>query len=378
MPVHLVSRPLILCRDLGAVHNFRLWLEVVISSLSNDRASAQRLYSAEQAAGEVLDSGPRDILAFGARGELRLCVRVPDNISVWWRHSLGPALERDVLDALSTGRPPQLLPNVRLLELSADDCQGILSGTQYRQDTFANGWSVDEHSVPHLISETGLSPISTSAFRPGPLGHQLVTYPADSSRRRHTTYPLDDPIPLDLNVEDVYLTAEGFARFKELYPKERAKRLGQEEFRIHPNRSEKLSRLDDAARLLWDECWEKGQRYPSKSVIQQRLGRPIVKGGCSFKNNLAEAGARIIALNRETQPQDFRTLRFETLIKAWEEFWKNADLGDGSTCPPNEMVRDWLIDEHLFPKTLASPAATLVRPENASRTRQPYTRQYEG
>jgi hypothetical protein len=57
------------------------------------------------------------------------------------------------------------------------------------------------------------------------------------------------------------------------------------------------------------------------------------------------------------------------LNQAASRFWKNADPADKETHPKNAEVEEWLIKEGL-PKTYAPQAATIIRPEWATKGRR--------
>ncbi|CAE6828816.1 hypothetical protein [Paraburkholderia nemoris] len=54
-------------------------------------------------------------------------------------------------------------------------------------------------------------------------------------------------------------------------------------------------------------------------------------------------------------------------------FWKNAKRGDRTTHPTNSKVESWFV-EHGFSESLASKAATIIRPDWASTGRPPQER----
>jgi len=54
-------------------------------------------------------------------------------------------------------------------------------------------------------------------------------------------------------------------------------------------------------------------------------------------------------------------------------FWKNAKPGDRTTHPTNLKVESWFV-EHGFSESLASKAATIIRPDWASTGRRPQER----
>jgi len=63
--------------------------------------------------------------------------------------------------------------------------------------------------------------------------------------------------------------------------------------------------------------------------------------------------------------------RLRIMIQASNTFWKNAEIKDATTHPLNEDVEAWLVNTGKFKPTIAEKAASLVRPEWATRGRRP-------
>ena len=78
-------------------------------------------------------------------------------------------------------------------------------------------------------------------------------------------------------------------------------------------------------------------------------------------------------LNEQTRIAAFQpahiSLELSILNKAACEFWKNAAPEDKETHPKNAEVEEWLIREGL-PKTYAPQAATIIRPDWATKGRR--------
>lgn len=92
--------------------------------------------------------------------------------------------------------------------------------------------------------------------------------------------------------------------------------------------------------------------------------REVVEEGFTIMSE-TNAGEKAIPSDRS-----YYSDKLAYLIQASKKFWGNADRNDRDTHPDNATVASWL-EEKRFSQSLASKAATIIRPEWAPTGRKP-------
>jgi hypothetical protein len=87
------------------------------------------------------------------------------------------------------------------------------------------------------------------------------------------------------------------------------------------------------------------------------------------KDDLRQLAERINGQERQDSPKGQLSHRHRIMNQAALRFWANADRDDPDTHPKSMEVEKWL-RERGFGETLAGKAATIIRPEWASKGRK--------
>jgi hypothetical protein len=69
--------------------------------------------------------------------------------------------------------------------------------------------------------------------------------------------------------------------------------------------------------------------------------------------------------------ESYHSDRLQTLLKASEKFWRNADHKEKDTHPKNSDVEAWLFEHGFSSERLAKAGASIIRPEWAEVGRKP-------
>lgn len=343
--------------------------------------SMATLFSIEKAALDVVGCTPQDILHYGALEKIQLCIEIPGHVAVWRRESLD--LWQEQRPRIGHHEPmgrAVLLPKVKLLDLSEEDCAGILSGIDYSQSVFESGWELDEYFAPCAIGDPEGRIGSTEFFREGILGDRLVTYShkQGAMQRLPPVSPPVSSLPLRIRIQDVRITADELKTFKALFESLRDDELAEAAFRVHPHRSEDLNRLDDVAQAIWEEAAKAGGKYPSREALIGRLKRAKAGGGCGFTRTVATAAAKLIEPEYSTSPSNpaagrqrtpHRTPKFMAAIAAWQELWRDVNLRNRSEIPHSDDLAQELARRLELDEGDARGIAKLIRPDAAKRIR---------
>lgn len=75
-------------------------------------------------------------------------------------------------------------------------------------------------------------------------------------------------------------------------------------------------------------------------------------------------------VNKLADNGDFKSDKLQYLIQAAEKFWKNATPKDYSSYPNTMAIEKWLVDKG-YSQSLATKAASIIRPEWAGTGRRP-------
>ncbi|MFD2231351.1 hypothetical protein [Alkalimarinus sediminis] len=332
------------------------------------------------------------LLEYGASGNLQLCVKVPDDLSVWSMvdPASGTAVHgADFFSEKVMDRLPEERQNVTFLSLSESDCLALGTPGYQEQRVFYSGYAEREfgmvtHDTPHFKR---LRPYPSEALAQA--ARIFVLYPNDSPPPERGT-SLSKVKRINLKADEIFIADIELQRA--LSALDDLKPLPIDKFTQHTNTSEKLRLLNLVAREQWRESDVGKNEFPSLNEFRIAIvkkfkdndvkpsGRSTNKQYAPYSEKLIGCAARMIspefsgAKKNTYEDQLYLTDNLRLLIEASKIFWEGVKLGDSSEYPDTKEIHEWfLADERLAPMEsdkMTEVAATIIRPEGASKGRQ--------
>lgn len=320
-----------------------------------------------------------ELLHKGGNGELRFCVPIPAETVVFTidRHTF--EMEQSANNILSRKKLSQRIEEqnaprrqqLDFLVLSKSDCLNLEKFSGHSQDLFDSGLALDSCAtitevIPPDSSKRSSSGIGISdAIRQPIYAIYSVIQPSTHPTITSLGYPYRIPLSLDALLA-FNLDLEEF-----IASNRRATLV-----RPQPWTSDYLVWMLQASQSFWRSRYRPDTRWnkPFSITHDDAIAFFMRKG---LSRNQAKAAASMIrpieTRGNSVQPDMAVTLTFETpeliaLFAASEHFWKDWDSRFPDDAPNNELIAQWLIDNHgLSASYLAKIAPSLIRRDETRR-----------
>lgn len=303
--------------------------------------ASRRMILSLPEAGAFLGCSVDDLLLKGARGELRICARVPkDAVPYSTNRRLidlaNPSLtglERKLHEDHATEIVAQAVRDIQFVVLRKSDCASVVSQGEVYQTLFATGVRIGADGAPVVVEP--VAPKEPADFLDCRPFRIFACYPRAVDPNNWAIRRTAAPVCLNLTLDALRILHADLVALETATSEPVRFDIG---FVEEPHMPQTLVHLYEVAMAHWD-CSRPGWAAPDRQTVERAL-----KELDTYKGKQAKAGEVLLRWSFENWNQrhydlrkaDGKLLPFEALVvvaSAWGE------MGDSTAEHDNELVR---------------------------------------